>query len=826
MSNSDTRLGTRQSDRGFPRTDTTFSVEERSLLDWLNYLQRFSGYIQFIDHLEIPAKQTWQSAFPSQEEITELVQTLESSSTLSEHLQTYTTRPDFSLLLSFLKLLAYPRNQFSSLTPAHHQYYLRNVLHMSARDVQPDTAHVVFTLAESATSLTLDAGTSFDGGSDASGNALIYDLNSRRTFNQAQLANAFTVAKIPGTISTQAKLLKTTLLDTDQGITWPESGSLSFGEAEITDTTRQDVCSTGLIVASNLLWLSGGQRVISITFDASFETSLSNQGLSASQLPNYFDIYISTADAEVQVNDVVTSLTSPYAGIQITLNSLFSAIAPLLTPISESLTLPFVRFEVKTDSQGEMLNWSQLSALVFNQVFLSVDVDSLMPTAIRNDGSILDAKAPFESFGSSPTIGSRFIFTHPEIASKSLTQLKLSVEWLDKPSAWSAYYDPYQTYLEVKNGGDYSTWPNPKVKLSNLYHSSNAQEFLDADIETISFNISANTFYPSALSLTPISNLTDSDNPLQWPFWFALELDGDSLGHGIYTQVSEYFSIQYTQAVIQQVTGSSSEPEPEPESEAVLFVEDPVDEDPVDEDPAAEDPTWTSVPLPYTPQAKTLTLGYSASFTISVASEDNNSDHQLLHNHPAGLQNASQSSTASAYYMLPKLSSDGYLYLGFSQFSQPSELSVLFGIESIDSTNVSDDTQVRWRYLSTSGWQIFSTDRQSTTGNSGIILVDDTRELLESGVITFSIPENAQTITGFPGSNKLWMQCDISKLSSNSSPRYSNLLGTYAQGATVILSGGPYDATHYITNCLKSCREPDILGARMARLLADEIHHS
>ena len=104
---------------------------------------------------------------------------------------------------------------------------------------------------------------------------------------------------------------------------------------------------------------------------------------------------------------------------------------------------------------------------------------------------------------------------------------------------------------------------------------------------------------------------------------------------------------------------------------------------------------------------------------------------------------------------------------------------------------------VRWRYLDGSGWQIFSTDRQSSSSDSGIILIDETRELLESGVITFSVPSTAQTLTGFPGDNRLWLQCDINRLSDENAPRYTDLLGSYAQGATVTLVDGDYDASHY-----------------------------
>ena len=315
MNNSNTdasRQGTRQSDRGFPRTDTTFSVETRSLSDWLVYLQQFAGAIQFVERLDAPPTQTWQGAFPPADQIDALVQTLDAGGDFSTDLQAWTTRPDFSLLLSFLQLLVYVRAQFAQLTQSHQDYYLTNVLRMQPRPVQPDTAHLVLTLAESAPSLTLDAGVAFAAGSDASDNALTYQLKSTRTFNQALLQQAFSVSKSVGTVSTQTKLVKTQLLDVDQGLAWPDSGGLSFGESEITDASRQALLSTGLIVASRLLWLSAGTRTLHITFDADFEASLTSQGIAFDQLPQYFDVYVSTPTGEILVNDQVSSLTTPF----------------------------------------------------------------------------------------------------------------------------------------------------------------------------------------------------------------------------------------------------------------------------------------------------------------------------------------------------------------------------------------------------------------------------------------------------------------------------------------------------------------------------------
>lgn len=778
------RQGLRQSDRGFAKTNEPFSVEARSLTDWLHYLYHFAKYIRFIDDVNAQPTQTWQAALPTPEQATELVAVLEQGGTFSSTLQNLVSRADFSLLLGVLQGLSYAQAQYSALTDSHHQYFLRDILKMTPRTAIGDTAHLALTLIESATSLSLPQGTQFDGGQDADGNNLIYQLTENRLFNQALLADAFTVSRSAGTASGAAKLIKTHLLDTDAGVEWPQAQRLIFGEDSLADSTRQSMLSTGIVVASRVLWLSAGDRSIQLTFDDMLYSSMQAANIALDALPDYFDVYLSTADGEVLLTgDNVSGVSSPAPGIAIFIDPLFAPIAGLTAPSDPQLTLPYVRLEVKTDAtSGDMLNWEALSSLIFNQVTVAVTVTGLTPSAVRSDASIVDPLAPFEAFGSSPRLGSRFIFTHPELATKQTSQINLSFEWLDRPSDWLGYYGPYQDYLRVQDpDGNYDAWPNPQVTLTNPYHTSSAQGILDAASETLDFTLGTNTFYPDNLQLPLVETLTDNDNPLQWPYWFSLEIQGNDLGHGIYSQTSEYFSILYSQQVLDEVTATDTTTETPALTNTNLMIE----------------ANWVSVPLPYTPQAKSLTLGYSANVDILVADAGETADHRLLHDHPAGLQAANQSQTAQAYRLLPEISSNGYLYLGFTGFTAPQELSVLFEVESVDNTNVGTDTQVRWRYLDDSGWQIFSTDRQSASSDSGLILVDETRELLESGVITFSVPSTAQTATGFPGDNRLWLQCSINRLADNNAPRYTELLGTYAQGATVSLVDGSYAASHY-----------------------------
>ena len=123
---------------------------------------------------------------------------------------------------------------------------------------------------------------------------------------------------------------------------------------------------------------------------------------------------------------------------------------------------------------------------------------------------------------------------------------------------------------------------------------------------------------------------------MQWRIGF-LELQSNDFGHGIYNQTSEYFSILYSQEVLNQVTDTTTDTTTDNSAFAGSTLSLDITA------------TWTSVPLPYTPQAKSLTLGYSASADNLVADAGETADHRLLHDHPAGFRRAKPDSTGVSF---------------------------------------------------------------------------------------------------------------------------------------------------------------------------------
>ena len=89
--------------------------------------------------------------------------------------------------------------------------------------------------------------------------------------------------------------------------------------------------------------------------------------------------------------------------------------------------------------------------LLLLRAHLRVAVTGLADLTIRNDQTTLDAKKPFEPFGTGPVAGSRFYMGHPELVAKTLDSVSFRITWMGIPSALGTYYANYPTVGALGN---------------------------------------------------------------------------------------------------------------------------------------------------------------------------------------------------------------------------------------------------------------------------------------------------------------------------------------------------------------------------------------
>ena len=206
------RDGTSRRNRKSAELDVNYiSIEERSIADLLRFILRFAEQLKYYDKTNRPDG-NWKLFFggdtrpgqtrdqagltdAEQTYINEMVGYLQDPRKFSDDTQKRElySAPHRVLLLTWLKLLDYTRQQFSDLTGRHLDHYYRTVLQLREKQAVPDRVNLVFGLAGSETEYLLARHTLLDGGQDSSGNPRRYALDDDILLNRAQVARINTL---------------------------------------------------------------------------------------------------------------------------------------------------------------------------------------------------------------------------------------------------------------------------------------------------------------------------------------------------------------------------------------------------------------------------------------------------------------------------------------------------------------------------------------------------------------------------------------------------------------------------------------------------------
>ena len=560
--------GTRQNQR--PLEDLlpdAFSVEERDTGQWLAYLHRFAHWLTF--HTPDGPQGNWQALLNEPEGLEQWVRWLAKEPGISDAVKERTASADRALLLTFLKLLYHPQDQFRRLTEKHLSYYYRQVLGFSELPALGDEAHLVLTLESDAPVQTLPAGTLFNAGSDADGQLRFYRLADTTGINHARVTSLRTLGL--DTEANDTGFLRTELVNEEQGLLFPKGGALTFGEFseyEEDPEQRQSRPAMGLLLTSPLLWLAEGVRTITLTFHRSPNTG----GNFPDPMDDLFDIAVSTTEGSVNLRP--DQITVDNQGDQVTfiltLDALFPSLEQAPEPVSAKVTAPFVQLTLKADSDTRRFpRYQLLKQVALQKVDLSVAVSGLKQVLIRNDLAPLDPGGPMELFGAQPRVGSNFQFSHPELAIKPLTSLTVGIDWANKPDSIATYYHAYRKYLKDNQEPGADNWPEHKVSvgspwsgdgltLTDLF-ANDSTSTIQRDYRSDSDNNTASDVYPEGLAWTLYRQLPlPSPEPREWPFWYQVTLSNSDFGHTLYNNVLSWAAAENSRNLVRYQKGLPS----------------------------------------------------------------------------------------------------------------------------------------------------------------------------------------------------------------------------------------------------------------------------
>ncbi|MEP6929522.1 MAG: baseplate J/gp47 family protein, partial [Flavobacterium sp.] len=176
---------------------------------------------------------------------------------------------------------------------------------------------------------------------------------------------------------------------------------------------------------------------------------------------------------------------------------------------------------------------------------------------------------------------------------------------------------------------------------------------------------------------------------------------------------------------------------------------------------------------PYTPLAESLILSYTASETTKFKPTGldtleviyNKNEAKLFHIHPFGyaeehsfLKSKLKYTENKDSFLLPTYCIGGELYIGLENVQELQQITLLFqvleGSENPETLSFTGKQKVEWSVLGNNEWRIL---------DYSDILLNETDNLLQSGILKFSLPKEAtQNNTRLP-KNYIWLRAKMHK---------------------------------------------------------------
>lgn len=677
---------------------------------------------------------------------------------LLETLEKWDAHPaHYALFLAFLKLFQVAQTDINTITKRHLDFYYKEVLRLKPKDPQPNRAHILIELAKQTDAYGLGDGTEFKAGKDSEGKEVVYALEEETTFNKARVVSLRSFYKgnpagkddifIPGTTtletSNKGRLFASSVANSDDGLgaglkspnkEWHPYINKKFKDGDLTEVTMPHA-QIGFAIASHYLFLNEGERRVSLRFQTSNNALLT--GLTV-------DCFLTTAKAWHAVvaqsfSPGTTKNLQPCAELSIIIHGDAPAIVnynPAVHGGTLSTDVPVVKVYLRNDDKTLSCRYDEFKTLTLTDVEVEVKVGmettaytqtGLKQLLMSNDFGPVDASKPFQPFGPSPAIGNRLVIGNKELFSKKNAIPVMNIEWKGAAEFTSSDL----AYLTQPDGASY-----PNVALRYL-EDGIWKTFVQHDemFSASSSNVDSVKIFPSSLFTIGDKTITDYQS-----------------------EYSEYTANTSRGFIAIQLTENFGHKKFQDDLTAYLIklAKDPTT--------AGDKPTE-----PYTATIQSLYISYSAHTSLSLGADQQTFDNRGLkffHLYPFGeVEQHKLISGDFETYLLPQFTHKkqsarvdhvAEFYIGLEQLRAQQSVNILFQVMegSSDPLVVKPDDHIHWSYLSKNKWHDLE----------DFEVKDTTRQLVQSGIISFIIPENASITNTLLPANTLWLRASVSEV--------------------------------------------------------------
>lgn len=707
--------------------------------------------------------------------------------------------PHYGLFLTFIKLFRYSQDHLNDFTKRHLDLYYKEILQLKNKAVQPDTVHLTFELAKAVENYLVKKDTVFKAGKDVDGEEIFYALSDDVVINKGTVKSLKSIFVDTDLSSQTMQVFSNPIANSDDGqggkLTSVDKSWKPFGDDQRTQAT------IGFVIASSYLYLTEGTRTITFSFYASSGNSIV---FNTGDVSNLFSLQLSGkkgwVDVPIEAAKVSVHPSKAHFTITVTLDGGEPPIIPYTQKLHQhnfATDLPVAKFSVNAALATELV-WD----FSIEKVGIDVSVTGMKNLAIQNDTGNLSTSKPFDLFGSTPHIGSSFILGSKEIMMKALQptdNVKVTVNF-----TWDNYSD-----LTGKISDD----TKHKVDVYHLEDSlwkstqSNLKLFQDSAPDYV-FTPFPGMFMPFESYMPYFSVLSESTTTfdLNLDLGLAAELglsDAFEIGPAIYNPILFYIlsakskleinipaldvAMDFTDNAHYDVTsawgflkielntdfGHDSYPDRLADAARNATITSTV----------SGDETTTKIDIeeieePYTPKVKELTVDYTVSTIIDFAAND---EGTCIHLTPFGSKDIAKVSDKT---LLPDVSNEGELFIGIENFKTDQTLSILFQVAEGTADPLSEKQEMAWYYLAAENtWTAFKKED----------ILDNTNDLTQSGIIKFSIGDDAVMSNTLMTDQLHWLRATVAK----KTPSVCKIIEVVAQAATAQFTDYKSTGNHF-----------------------------
>ncbi len=657
-------------------------------------------------------------------------------------------QPQYALFLSWLRLMEEARGGVNELVGRHLDFYYSDVLQLRPAPATADTAFPTLELNKVVESIALPAGTAFNAGKDADGQAISFETTRETVLSRAklsQLRSVYTTAEENGNPFPAVHVYAAPVVNSADGLgaeleselkEWHPFAPITV-EAGVTSITMPDA-TLGFAVASRYLLLAEGKRTITVRL---------NVGSDPSALAALGSIEVGLTQPKGWISAVALlseGTMSDTSKPAVVLSMQLAGDAPSITPFDGKVhghtfgtADPVLRILFPpSDDVREQL--AAISALRLEEVEIEVEAGSadgdydssgLRNFVAHNDAGQVNPSKPFMPWGVEPTVGNSLILGCEEIARKEGAVVQFNFSWKDLPSdADDIRYGSNIIRRGRPGSGKQQKQYYPLVDIDSLDGGSWVMVGEDRHV----FDLDASdTPLPDVACAVP--NTASSA--------FFLDTDEEFRAYSP-AATKGYFRIQLKHSFGHK-------------SYRAAHIKYLIDGAP---DPAPVEP--------YQPILQALHISYrartSGSPLQSAAEGSADASVSLFHVGPFGDAPMLAASTSTGARLFPEVAkltapvaeTQGELYLGFEQLQPGMSLSLLFQLMegSENPLREKPDEHITWWYLASNAWQQL-TDEVS----------DGTRQLVQSGIVEIAIPKSATTTNTILPAGLLWLKLKVTE---------------------------------------------------------------